>query len=199
MIGDVFELELELEFAEVGSVALKTSTGFLERFFPLCMCLSQYLESAYASFEHLHFFPSVLLHLPGSGSIFLPSPIWKQFHPTARNPQNLSKHIQSFNHYRTEKQRELTVRREELWRERGRVQAASFDREEEIRRNGYSRNHVLVNQSLVLKLLPLRWSKRKPHASPSSTTTHHLKPQKYEKTNPTLFKAKCNSDRFRRK
>ena len=54
-----------------------TSTGFLERFFPLCMCLSQYFESGYASFEHLHFFPSVLLHLPGSGSIFLPNPICK--------------------------------------------------------------------------------------------------------------------------
>lgn len=51
---------------------LVTSTGFLERFLPLCMCLSQYLESGYASFEHLHFFPSVLLHLPGSGSAFLP-------------------------------------------------------------------------------------------------------------------------------
>ena len=56
-------------------VDFKTSTGFLERFFPLCMCLSQYLESGYASFEHLHFLPSVLLHLPGSGSIFLPKPI----------------------------------------------------------------------------------------------------------------------------
>lgn len=60
-----------------------TSTGFLERFLPLCMCLSQYLESGYASFEHLHFFPSVLLHLPGSGSTFLPYPISKHVHPTA--------------------------------------------------------------------------------------------------------------------
>lgn len=51
-----------------------SSTGFLERFLPLCMCLSQYLESGNASFEHLHFFPSVLLHLPGSGSAFLPKP-----------------------------------------------------------------------------------------------------------------------------
>lgn len=58
-----------------------TSTGFLERLFPLCMCLSQYFESGYASFEHRHFFPSVLLHLPGSGSTFLPKPIWIQFHP----------------------------------------------------------------------------------------------------------------------
>lgn len=58
-------------------VVFKTSTGFLERFLPLCMCLSQYFESGYASFEHLHFFPSVLLHLPGSGSIFLPNPIGK--------------------------------------------------------------------------------------------------------------------------
>ena len=56
-------------------VDFKTSTGFLERFFPLCMCLSQYFESGYASLEHLHFLPSVLLHLPGSGSIFLPKPI----------------------------------------------------------------------------------------------------------------------------
>lgn len=52
-----------------------TSTGFLERFLPLCICLSQYFESGYASFAHLHFFPSVLLHLPGSGSTFLPKPI----------------------------------------------------------------------------------------------------------------------------
>lgn len=62
-------------------VAEETSTGFLERFLPLCMCLSQYLESGYASFEHLHFLPSVLLHLPGSGSTFLPNPISKHPHP----------------------------------------------------------------------------------------------------------------------
>lgn len=68
----------------VGGVAVDvTSTGFLERFLPLCMCLSQYLESGYASFEHLHFFPSVLLHLPGSGSTFLPNPISKHPQPTA--------------------------------------------------------------------------------------------------------------------
>lgn len=64
-------------------VAEETSTGFLERFLPLCMCLSQYFESGYASFEHLHFLPSVLLHLPGSGSTFLPNPISKHPHPTA--------------------------------------------------------------------------------------------------------------------
>lgn len=29
----------------VGVVDIITSTGFLERFLPLCMCLSQYLES----------------------------------------------------------------------------------------------------------------------------------------------------------
>lgn len=73
------------EFVVIG--VLKTSTGFLERFLPLCMCLSQYFESANASFEHLHFFPSVLLHLPGSGSTFLPKPIWKQLHPTAKSTQ----------------------------------------------------------------------------------------------------------------
>lgn len=76
-------------FAKEGSpdvfaaVAVVISTGFLERFLPLCMCFSQYFESGKASFEHLHFFPSVLLHLPGSGSGFLPQPIWKQPHPTA--------------------------------------------------------------------------------------------------------------------
>ncbi|KAJ0780347.1 hypothetical protein HanPI659440_Chr06g0236581 [Helianthus annuus] len=47
------------------------------------MCLSQYFESGYTSLEHLHFLPSVLLHLPGSGSIFLPNPIWKYSLPTA--------------------------------------------------------------------------------------------------------------------
>lgn len=63
---------------EFRGVVFKTcSTGFLERFLPLCICLSQYLESGYASLEHLHFLPSVLLHLPGSGSIFLPEPICK--------------------------------------------------------------------------------------------------------------------------
>lgn len=76
-------------FAKEGSpdvfaaVAVVISTGFLERFLPLCMCFSQYFDSGNASFEHLHFFPSVLLHLPGSGSAFLPQPIWKQPHPTA--------------------------------------------------------------------------------------------------------------------
>ena len=62
----------------------ETSTGFLERFLPLCICLSQYLESGYASFEHLHFFPSVLLHLPGSGSTFRPKPISKHPHPAVK-------------------------------------------------------------------------------------------------------------------
>ena len=64
------------------------------------------------------------------------------------------------------------VVREDLWRERG-VQAAgaSFEGEEEIRRDGDSRNHVLVDKSLVLKLLPLRWSERKPAASSSAIHT----------------------------
>ncbi|KAB8092982.1 hypothetical protein EE612_019611, partial [Oryza sativa] len=44
------------------------STGFLERWRFLLMCLSQYLWSAMASFEHRHFLPSVRRHLPGSGS-----------------------------------------------------------------------------------------------------------------------------------
>jgi hypothetical protein len=80
-VGDVVSSELLEWFLvideTVGAVidCVATSTGFLERFFPLCICFSQYLESGYASFEHLHFFPSVLLHLPGSGSIFLPKPI----------------------------------------------------------------------------------------------------------------------------
>lgn len=46
------------------------STGFLERAEgrPLWECLSQYFWSGATSLEHLHFFPSVLLHLHGSGS-----------------------------------------------------------------------------------------------------------------------------------
>lgn len=90
-IGIAVGKEMSLVF--VATVAV-VSTGFLERFLPLCMCLSQYLESVYASFEHLHFLPSVLLHLPGSGSIFLPNPIWKQFHPTAKKQfKKKKKHI----------------------------------------------------------------------------------------------------------
>ncbi|GER31116.1 growth regulating factor [Striga asiatica] len=44
------------------------STGFLERWRPLLMWRSQYFWSATTSFEHRHFFPSVLRHRPGSGS-----------------------------------------------------------------------------------------------------------------------------------
>lgn len=44
------------------------STGFLERGLLLWACRSQYFWSGATSLEHLHFFPSVLLHLHGSGS-----------------------------------------------------------------------------------------------------------------------------------
>ena len=74
--GERIEVVVGVVVVVVQTAAVElTSTGFLERFLPLCMCLSQYLDSGYASFEHLHFFPSVLLHLPGSGSAFLPKPI----------------------------------------------------------------------------------------------------------------------------
>ena len=59
-----------------------TSTGFLERWRPLFMCLSQYFWSATASLEHRHFFPSVRRHLPGSGSALPEKPRWKEPHPT---------------------------------------------------------------------------------------------------------------------
>lgn len=58
------------------------STGFLERWRPLFMCLSQYFWSATASLEHRHFFPSVRRHLPGSGSVLPEKPKWKEPHPT---------------------------------------------------------------------------------------------------------------------
>lgn len=58
------------------------STGFLERWRPLFMCLSQYFWSATASLEHRHFFPSVRRHLPGSGSALPEKPKWKEPHPT---------------------------------------------------------------------------------------------------------------------
>ena len=61
------------------------STGFLERWRPLFMCRSQYFWSTTASLEHRHFFPSVLLHLPGSGSVLFENPRWKPPHPTATN------------------------------------------------------------------------------------------------------------------
>lgn len=72
------------------------STCFLERLRPRFMWRSQYLESGYASLAHRHFLPSVLLHLPGSGSIFFPYPIpipipYKEFslpqYPTAIIPR----------------------------------------------------------------------------------------------------------------
>ena len=89
MIDEIVEVDgfVVVDDDDVVVVVFKTSTGFLERFFPLCMCLSQYFESGNASFEHLHFLPSVLLHLPGSGSIFLPKPICKQFHPSPTAPK----------------------------------------------------------------------------------------------------------------
>lgn len=46
-----------------------TSTCFLERGRPLCICRSQYFWWGATSLEHLHFLPSVLLHLPGSRSL----------------------------------------------------------------------------------------------------------------------------------
>lgn len=46
-----------------------SSTGFLERFRPRCMCRSQYFWAATTSLEHRHFFPSVLRQRPGSGSM----------------------------------------------------------------------------------------------------------------------------------
>ena len=61
------------------------STGFLERWRPLFMCLSQYFWSATASREHRHFFPSVRRHLPGSGSVLPEYPRWKEPHPTTYN------------------------------------------------------------------------------------------------------------------
>lgn len=50
-------------------VGVGISTGFLERLRPRCMWRSQYLWPVTTSLEHLHFFPSVLRHRPGSGSI----------------------------------------------------------------------------------------------------------------------------------
>lgn len=69
------------------------STGFLERGRPLCMCRSQYFWSGAASLEHRHFFPSVLLHLPGSGSEPLDKRILKETHlPTNQINKNNKTH-----------------------------------------------------------------------------------------------------------
>lgn len=68
------ESEIERLVFELGATPIlvlwgwEVSTSFLERWRHLCMCLSQYFFCATASLLHLHFFPSVLLHLPGSGS-----------------------------------------------------------------------------------------------------------------------------------
>lgn len=60
---------------------VRPSTGFLERWRPLLLCRSQYFWSGTASLEHRHFFPSVLRHRPGSGSVLLAKPRWKGPHP----------------------------------------------------------------------------------------------------------------------
>lgn len=78
-----FEVLPLLVLVPVLAWPLWPSTGFLERWRPLFMCLSQYFWSATASLEHRHFFPSVLRHLPGSGSVLLENPRWKEPHPTS--------------------------------------------------------------------------------------------------------------------
>lgn len=59
-----------VKWAKSGAVVVgvATSTCFLERFRPRCTCRSQYFWPATTSLPHRHFFPSVLRHLPGSGS-----------------------------------------------------------------------------------------------------------------------------------
>lgn len=64
------------------------STSFLERWRPLCKCLSQYLLFGTASLLHLHFFPSVRLHLPGSGSTPFLYCKFKAPHPRTGPKQN---------------------------------------------------------------------------------------------------------------
>lgn len=75
------------------------STGFLERWRPLFMCRSQYFWSGTASLQHRHFFPSVLRHLPGSGSVLLENPKWIGPHPTAHmhTPKNEKLRMQERN------------------------------------------------------------------------------------------------------
>lgn len=68
------------------------STCFLERWRPRFMCRSQYFWSTTASLEQRHFFPSVLLHLPGSGSVLFEYPRWNPPHPTASHNITSSQH-----------------------------------------------------------------------------------------------------------
>jgi hypothetical protein len=59
ILGFVFKL---------GELSWDVSTSFLERFRPLCIWRSQYFWLGTVFLPHLHFFPSVLLHLCGSVS-----------------------------------------------------------------------------------------------------------------------------------
>ena len=100
---DAIELSFEIVLLVVVVVGVPEtawpvwpSTGFLERWRPLFMCLSQYFWSATASLEHRHFLPSVLRHLPGSGSVLLENPRWKEPHPTWHTQNNqMKKHPKS--------------------------------------------------------------------------------------------------------
>ena len=77
-----------------------------------------------------------------------------------------------FSHSDTEKEKKrrrkkLTVLwlvRQKPWGERG-IKIAPFYGEEKIRGNGNAWSHVLVDESLVFKLLPLWWGKGKPVSS----------------------------------
>jgi hypothetical protein len=80
MVGVVLQLKaaadavppappIPMQVMLVDIVGVGFSTGFLERLRPRCKWRSQYLCPATTSLEHRHFFPSVLRHRPGSGSM----------------------------------------------------------------------------------------------------------------------------------
>lgn len=52
---------------------------------PLCMCCIQYFLSGTTSLLHRHFFPSVLLHLPGSSSMLFRFPKHDLLQPWTEN------------------------------------------------------------------------------------------------------------------
>lgn len=127
------------------------------------MCRSQYFWSGATSLEHLHFFPSVLLHLPGSGSVLLdslklnPPPLTAKPKPVKTKPNPKKRMFVYLKRRETELLLcKITWRLRNRW-SRGRRGGGK----EEVTRHRDSSHHVLVNHSLSLKLLPLKIGERK--------------------------------------
>lgn len=162
---DAVSIGLEVVAAAAAEWPDWPSTCFLERWRPLFICRSQYFWSATASLEHRHFFPSVLRHRPGSGSLLLENPRWNPPQDTIKpqNPQLINHTINLGFIISIWGENRLTGIGPEksagIGRNCRRIHSSSY-RSKEISRNRNISCYVLVDQCLMFKLHPLWRSKR---------------------------------------